>query len=141
MAQEAACPVPVQKGVPMKTQIELAREGIVTAQMQTVASDEKIEAAIIRERVAKGQIVIPNNPFRKGQQVVGIGRGLRTKVNASIGTSSDICDIDMEVRKALAAEEEGADPLMELSAGSEDRVSVTAAWLPKGAPSWWPGWT
>ncbi len=103
----------------MKTQIELAREGIVTEQMQAVASDEKIEAAIIRDRVANGQIVIPNNPFRKGQQVVGIGRGLRTKVNASIGTSSDICDIDLEVRKALAAEEEGADTLMELSAGGD----------------------
>ena len=103
----------------MKTQIELAREGIITQQMQTVASDEKMDATIIRDRVAKGQIVIPNNPFRKGQKVVGIGRGLSTKVNASIGTSSDICDIDMEVRKALAAEEEGADTLMELSAGGD----------------------
>ena len=103
----------------MKTQIELARGGVITEQMQTVASDEKMDATIIRERVANGQIVIPNNPFRKGQQVVGIGRGLSTKVNASIGTSSDICDIDMEVRKALAAEEEGADTLMELSAGGD----------------------
>ena len=103
----------------MKTQIELAREGIITDPMQTVANDEKMDATTIRGRVARGQIVIPNNPFRKGQKVVGIGRGLRTKVNASIGTSSDISDIDMEVRKALAAEEEGADTLMELSAGGD----------------------
>ena len=103
----------------MKTQIELAREGIISEAMQTVADDEKIEAAVIRDRVAKGQIVIPNNPFRRGQKVVGIGRGLGTKVNASVGTSSDICDIDMEVRKAVAAEEEGADTLMELSAGGD----------------------
>jgi 5-hydroxybenzimidazole synthase len=103
----------------MKTQIELAREGMITEQMQAVASDESLDAATIRERVATGQIVIPNNPFRKGQKVVGIGRGLSTKVNASIGTSSDICDIDMEVRKALAAEQEGADTLMELSAGGD----------------------
>jgi phosphomethylpyrimidine synthase len=103
----------------MKTQIELAREGVVSEQMQTVANDEKMDAVIIRERVANGQIVIPNNPFRKGQKVVGIGRGLSTKVNASIGTSSDICDIDLEVRKALAAEQEGADTLMELSAGGD----------------------
>ena len=68
----------------MKTQIELAREGIITEQMQTVAADEKMDATIIRDHVAKGQIVIPNNPFRKGQKVVGIGRGLSTKVNASI---------------------------------------------------------
>ena len=70
----------------MKTQIELARGGIITEQMQTVASDEKIDATIIRDRVAKGQIVIPNNPFRRGQQVVGIGRGLREL--AWLGTRS-----------------------------------------------------
>ncbi|MFO7713584.1 phosphomethylpyrimidine synthase ThiC [Desulfosarcina sp.] len=103
----------------MRTQIELAREGIITEQMQAVATNEQIDPEIIRDRMARGQIVIPNNPFRKGQKVVGIGKGLRTKVNASIGTSSDICDIEMEVRKALAAEEEGADTLMELSAAGD----------------------
>jgi phosphomethylpyrimidine synthase len=81
----------------MKTQIELAREGVFTEQMQAVANDENMDAALIRKRVANGQIVIPNNPFRQGQKGVGIGRGLSTKVNASIETSSDICDIDMEV--------------------------------------------
>ena len=103
----------------MRTQIELAREGVVTEQMQAVAADENLDAELVRDRVAKGQIVIPANPCRKGQKVVGIGKGLRTKVNASIGTSSDICDIDMEVRKAVAAEDEGADTLMELSAGGD----------------------
>jgi len=119
LAEDACLPVPIQKGMHMKTQIELAREGITTEQMQTVADDEKLDPAMVLDCVAKGQIVIPNNPFRKGQKVVGIGRGLSTKVNASIGTSSDICDIDMEVRKALAAEQEGADTLMELSAGGD----------------------
>jgi 5-hydroxybenzimidazole synthase len=101
----------------MKTQIELAREGLVTPQMVRVAQDENFAPEVIRERVARGEIVIPNNPARPHQAVVGIGRGLRTKVNASIGTSSDICDLDDEVRKARAAEAEGADTLMELSAG------------------------
>jgi phosphomethylpyrimidine synthase len=120
VAQLARCLVPSEKEeIPMKTQIELAKDGIISEQMQAVAQDEKIDVNIIRRRVAKGQIVIPNNPFRKGSKVVGIGRGLRTKVNASIGTSSDICDIDMEVRKVVAAEEEGADTLMELSAGGD----------------------
>jgi phosphomethylpyrimidine synthase len=68
--------------------------------------------------------------------VVGIGKGLRTKVNASIGTSSDICDIDMEVRKAKIAEEEGADTLMELSAGGDldgiRRAVIDAVNLPVG---------
>ena len=103
----------------MKTQIESAQEGIITDQIKKVAEDENFTPEVIRDRVASGEIVIPNNPNRINQKVVGIGRGLRTKVNASIGTSSDICDIDAEIRKAKAAEEEGADTLMELSAGGD----------------------
>lgn len=103
----------------MKTQIELAREGVITPQMESVAADENFSPEIIRDRVAAGEIVIPNNPGRKNQKVVGIGRGLRTKVNASIGTSSDICSIDAEVRKTRIIEEEKADTMMELSAGGD----------------------
>ena len=103
----------------MKTQVEMAREGIITSQVKKVAEDENFSPEIIRKRVANGEIVIPNNPGRSGQKVTGIGLGLRTKVNASIGTSSDICDIDNEIRKAIAAEEEGADTLMELSAAGD----------------------
>lgn len=103
----------------MKTQIELAREGVTTEQMNKVAATEGYSPEIIRSHVASGEIVIANHPNRPNQKIVGIGTGLRTKVNASIGTSSDICDIEMECRKAKAAEEEGADTLMELSAGGE----------------------
>lgn len=120
----------------MKTQIELAREGVITSQMEKVAIDEDYSPEVIRQRIAKGEIVIPNNPGRPDQIVRGIGTGLRTKVNASIGTSSDICDIDDEVRKAIAAEEEGADTLMELSAGGNlDQVRrevLAASRLPVG---------
>jgi len=80
-----------------QTPIERARQGVITEQMQTVALDEKMQPETIRQRAADGQIVIPNNPSRNHQKVVGIGKGLRTKFNASIGTSSDICDIDMDV--------------------------------------------
>ena len=120
----------------MKTQIELAREGVITSQMEKVAVEEDYSPNWIRDRVAKGEIVIPNNPGRPDQIVRGIGRGLRTKVNASIGTSSDIYNIEEEVRKAIAAEEEGADTLMELSAGGNlDRVRrevIAATRLPVG---------
>lgn len=101
----------------MKTQIELAREGCVTAPMKQVAEDEGYTEEEIRARVAKGHIVIPVHPNRGQQKTVGIGKGLRTKVNASIGTSSDIFDIELEIRKAKIAEKEQADTLMELSTG------------------------
>ncbi|MCG8530466.1 MAG: phosphomethylpyrimidine synthase ThiC, partial [Desulfovibrionales bacterium] len=107
----------------MTTQLEAARQGIITQEMKIVARDEGLTESFIMDHVAKGEIVIPCNPHRKHQRVTGIGTGLRTKVNASIGTSSDICDIDQEMAKARAAEEEGADTLMELSAdGDMDAV-------------------
>lgn len=104
--------------------------------MQTVAERENFTPDHIRQYVAKGEIVIPNNFNRKQQQVVGIGTGLSTKVNASIGTSSDICDIDMEVQKALVAQQEGADTLMELSAGGDldaiRKAVISAVNIPVG---------
>lgn len=106
----------------MKTQIEIAREGIISPQMATVAAEEHVSPDYVRQMVAEGKIVIPWNHNRK-PKAVGIGKGLRTKVNASIGTSSDIIDYEAEVRKARAAQESGADTLMELSVGGDlDRV-------------------
>ncbi|NOX33110.1 MAG: phosphomethylpyrimidine synthase ThiC [Deltaproteobacteria bacterium] len=110
----------------MTTQLEHARQGTITKEIQIVAETEGLSEAFIMDHVAKGEIVIPCNPGRKHQKVTGIGTGLRTKVNASIGTSSDICDINLEVKKAEAAKEEGADTLMELSAaGNLDEIRRT----------------
>jgi phosphomethylpyrimidine synthase len=106
----------------MLTQIESAREGIITPQMAAVAADEALSAEFVRSMVAEGKIVIPWNHSRR-PTATGIGAGLRTKVNASIGTSSDIIDYQAEVAKARAAVESGADTLMELSVGGDlDRV-------------------
>ncbi|MDA8161382.1 MAG: phosphomethylpyrimidine synthase ThiC [Desulfobacteraceae bacterium] len=102
----------------MKTQIEYASEGVVTSEMEAVARHEGLMPDDVRQRVAQGEIVILKNHIRD-QRTVGIGLGLRTKINASIGTSSDIVDIGMEVRKAKIAEEEKADTLMELSTGGD----------------------
>ena len=119
----------------MKTQIELARQGILTTQMSTIALDENLQPDFILQMVAEGKIVIPWNHSRK-PKAVGIGKGLRTKVNASIGTSSDIVDYAAEVRKAKAAQESGADTLMELSVGGDlDRIRreiIAAVDLPVG---------
>lgn len=120
----------------MKTQLELAREGIITEPMRQVAALEGLTQEIIRKRVATGDVVIATHPNRPDQKVVGIGTGLRTKVNASIGTSSDICNIDLECAKAKAAEEEGADTLMELSADGDldtvRRAVLASTTLPVG---------
>ncbi len=120
----------------MLTQIESARQGIITPQMQAVADTEQMEAEYVRRMTAEGKIVIPWNHNRKPARVSGIGKGLSTKVNASIGTSSDIIDYGAEVRKALAAQESGADTLMELSVGGDlDRVRrevIAAVDLPVG---------
>lgn len=119
----------------MKTQIECAREGLVTSQMTEVAEREAVTAEYVREQVALGAIVIPWNHHRK-PKAVGIGKGLSTKVNASIGTSSDIIDYAAEVRKAQAAQAAGADTLMELSVGGDlDRIRrevIAAVDLPVG---------
>lgn len=120
----------------MQTQIEAARQGIVTPQMKMVAIDEGHSEEYIRRMVAEGKIVIPWNHIRKPSRITGIGKGLRTKVNASIGTSSDIIDYETEIRKALVAQESGADTLMELSVGGDlnrvRREIIAAVDLPVG---------
>ncbi|MDD3070058.1 phosphomethylpyrimidine synthase ThiC [Methanoculleus horonobensis] len=98
--------------------IEDARRGVVTEEMRIVAAAEGVTEDFVRRGVAEGHIVIPVSPYRK-VKICGIGEGLRTKVNASIGTSTDMVDVDMEVEKVRQAERAGADTLMELSTGGD----------------------
>ncbi len=100
------------------TQIERAVKGEVTEETSRVARDEGPTPEVVRSRVASGQIVIPSNKNREAK-VIGIGKGLRTKVNASIGTSTEIADTAMEIEKAKIAEAYGADTLMDLSVGGD----------------------
>ncbi len=117
------------------TQIERAQMGELTEEIKEVAKTEALDAKIVLERVAKGQIVIPANKNRK-TRIVGIGKGLRTKVNASVGTSTEITDLEMEVEKARVAERYGADTLMDLSVGGDianiRRAIMEAVSLPVG---------
>ncbi len=98
--------------------IEEAQKGNITEEMKAVAAAEGVEPDFVRRGVAAGRIVIPITPYRD-IKYCGIGKGLRTKVNASIGTSSDISDVEMEIEKAKVAEAAGADTLMELSTGGD----------------------
>jgi len=122
----------------MKTQLERARDGEITQEMKEAAEYDDVSPEFIRDGIANGHIVIYGNPQRKSR-VIGIGQGLRTKINASIGTSPDIIDFDMEVEKAKVAEKAGADTLMELSTGGDlgeirkrvlDSISLTVGTVP-----------
>ncbi len=97
----------------MTTQVEQARNGNATAQMDEVAKTEGIDIRALLSSVAQGSAVI----MCRDRKSVGIGKGLKTKVNVNIGTSSLKIDPDEEVRKAIIAEKYGADTLTDLSMG------------------------
>ena len=99
------------------TQVLAARAGKITPEMEAVAKRENVDVNFIREGVASGRIVIPRNINRKEFNYCGIGQGLRIKVNALIGTSSNREDLFMEERKLAFVEEAGCDSLMDLSTG------------------------
>lgn len=100
------------------TQISDAREGILTEEMKIVAAKEGVSEDFILKSVAEGTIVIPKN-INHDIEPSAIGAGLRTKVNATIGTSTDIVNFDEEELKAQIAIDAGADCLMELSIGGD----------------------
>lgn len=101
------------------TQLEKARSGTATQEMRRVARDEKIETDFIRKGVAQGRIVIPKNTIRHVRKPCAVGEGLRTKVNANIGTSKDSSNIACEIDKMNSAIELGSDTIMDLSTGSK----------------------
>ncbi len=97
----------------MTTQVELTRNGKITTQIEDVARNEGIDLLELLSSVAQGSTVIM---CRDGKSV-GIGKGLKTKVNVNIGTSSLKIDLGEEVTKACIAEKYGADTLTDLSMG------------------------
>ena len=101
------------------TQMELARQGKVTEAMAAVAKAEGLEAEAVRRDVATGQVAIPANKNRRSARLMGVGRGLRVKVNANLGTSPDYADVEMELQKLAAAQDAGADAIMDLSTGGD----------------------
>lgn len=100
------------------TQMTAARRGEITEAMCTVAQIESRDAEFIRAGVADGTIVIPASHNHAGLSYMGIGRRLKTKINANIGTSSLSSCPGEEIRKLLAAVKYGADTVMDLSTGS-----------------------
>ncbi|MBM4083564.1 MAG: phosphomethylpyrimidine synthase ThiC [Planctomycetes bacterium] len=107
------------------TQLQQAKAGRITPEMRRVARAEGVSPQHIRDKIAQGHLIIPWNLRRKASKVFGIGEGLRTKVNANIGTSKDYADVKVELEKLRAAEEAGADTVMDLSTGGD--ISATRA--------------
>ena len=101
------------------TQVEAARAGRLTDQMKAVAESEGVAPDQILEGLRDGTVVIPVNRLRRGRYALGIGRGLKTKVNANLGTSSDDALPDHEIAKLQAAIDAGADAVMDLSTGGD----------------------
>ena len=99
------------------TQMIKARAGKITEEMEMVALQEGVTPEFVRDGVAAGRIVIPKNKKRNRSKICGIGGGLDIKINGLMGTSSDRDDMEMEVRKIQAMEEEGASAFMDLSMG------------------------
>ena len=98
-----------------KTQMHYARRGELTKQMSYVAKIEGVSENLVMDEVAKGSIIIPANVNHINLKPMGIGRKLKTKVNANIGNSSLSSDICAELRKLEICLEFGADTIMDLS--------------------------
>ncbi len=100
------------------TQIELAKAGRTTPEMRRVAKDEGVSIDFIRKGLVNGTIVIPKNIGHRLRKPCGIGKGLRTKINANIGTSKDSSGISGEIKKMELSIKSGADTIMDLSTGT-----------------------
>ena len=101
------------------TQLEAARSGKITYEMEAVADQEELSPEYVRAGIAEGKIVIPHNIRRSGVKPCGIGTGLKTKVNANLGTSPDEPSLSNEMEKLEIAVKYGADTVMDLSTGGD----------------------
>ena len=97
------------------TQMDAARKGIITKEMECVAAKEHMDINELVKLVACGQVIIPANKNHKCLDPNGIGSMLRTKINVNLGTSRDCVDLDMELDKVNNAVKMGAEAIMDLS--------------------------
>jgi len=118
------------------TQLEMARDGVVSPEMERVARLEDLPHEFILKGISDGTIVITANTGHQGLEACGIGQGLRTKVNANIGTSSDFGDLNTELEKLRVVVDAGADAVMDLSTGGDipaiRRAIIAASTIPVG---------
>lgn len=118
------------------TILEAARKGIITADMKNAAEAEGVPPEYIRTSIEDGAAVIVKSSLRPSQNALAVGAGLRTKVNANIGSSEDRADMEEELAKLKIAIEAGADAVMDLSTGGDidaiRRAIIAASSVPIG---------
>jgi len=104
------------------TQIEFARKGIISPEMKKVALVEQLDEERLCRNISSGSAVIPANVNHPVSGTCGIGKGLKIKVNANIGTSSDVGTMSGELEKLQVSIRSGADTVMDLSTGGDIRT-------------------
>lgn len=104
------------------TQLEAARQGCITHEMKIVAKQEGLDAEVLRELIALGQVAIPCNKLHTSIVPQGIGKRLSTKINVNLGTSKDVTDYDSEIEKVQRAIALGAEAIMDLSTHGDTRI-------------------
>ena len=118
------------------TQLELAKQGVISPQMKQVAQQEGMSQEVVQQHIAEGTVVIPANINHDNLVPCGIGKELSIKINANIGTSSDYGNIDSELEKLHTAIHFGADAVMDLSTGGNisaiRQAIIAASTLPVG---------
>ena len=97
------------------TQMDAARRGIVTPEIEAVAKKENREVSFIMDMVAQGKVAIPANVNHKSLEPNGVGSMLKTKINVNLGVSRDCKDYDIEMQKVMSAVNLGAEAIMDLS--------------------------
>ncbi len=103
------------------TQLESARKGIITDEMRQCAEQEGVTPEFIRSGVENGTIVVVRNNKHHSIVPLALGKGIKTKINANIGTSKDRVDLDVELQKVKVSIAAGADTIMDLSTGGDIR--------------------
>ncbi len=97
--------------------MKAAKNGNTTEEMEFVAVNEQVDLDFIKRGIKKGRIIIPKSNRRELNPPIGIGKGLLVKINANVGSSKTVCNIDEELEKAKIAVKYGADTVMDLSTG------------------------
>ncbi len=97
------------------TQMDAAKQGIITKEMETVARKEHMTAEEVRDKVARGVVAIPANKLHTSLDAEGVGEGMRTKINVNLGISKDCVDYTQEMDKVKLAVDMKAEAIMDLS--------------------------